>query len=213
MIETRILRADPGAAFLPGAVEAAAILTRDGLAVYPTDTYYGLGGNALSEAAVEKVFRLKGRQSGKPLSIVVAGLDMVERLTDGLPPDIFPLAAAFWPGPLTLVLRAGPALPKAMLGPGGTIALRVPAVAWLRAFLEEAGFPLTATSANLSGEAEIDDPAEARRLFEGRVDILIDGGKTPGGAVSTIVGLSRGEPELLRPGVVAWDRILAVLRA
>ncbi len=138
---------------------------------------------------------------------------MVERLTDGLPPDIFPLAAAFWPGPLTLVLQAGPALPEAVLGPGGTIALRVPAVAWLRAFLEEAGFPLTATSANLSGEAEVDDPAEARRLFEGRVDILIDGGKTPGGAVSTIVGLSRGEPELLRPGVVAWDRILAVLRA
>jgi L-threonylcarbamoyladenylate synthase len=213
MIATRILRADPEAASLPGAGEAAAILARDGLAVYPTDTYYGLGGNALSAAAVEKVFRLKGRGRGKPLSIVVGGLGMVERLTDGLPPDLFPLAAAFWPGPLTLVLKAGPALPEAILGSGGTIALRVPAVAWLRAFLDETGFPLTATSANLSGAAEVDDPAEARRLFEGRVEILIDGGKTPGGVVSTIVDLSRGEPGLLRPGAVAWDRILAALRA
>lgn len=212
MIETRILRPDPGGISLPGAAEAAAILARDGLAVYPTDTYYGLGGNAFSGAAVDKVFQLKGRPSGKPLSIVVGGLDQAKRVTAGFPDSALALAAAFWPGPLTLVLEAGPALPEALHGPGGTIALRVPAVAWLRAFLDQAGFPLTATSANLSGGVEVDDPAEARRLFEGRVDILIDGGKTPGGAVSTIVSLSRGEPELLRPGAVAWDRILAALR-
>jgi len=128
------------------------------------------------------------------------------------PPGSFArLADAFWPGPLSLVVRAGSGLPEAMLGSDRTVALRVPAVPWLRRLLLRLGAPLISTSANRTGEPEIDDFGPARRLFEGRVDMIVDGGRTPGGAASTIVDLTGAEPVLLRPGAVAWDRILAAL--
>ncbi len=89
--------------------------------------------------------------------------------------------------------------------------MRVPALPWLRSLLRRCGFPLISSSANRSGAAEIDDSAEVRRLFQGSVDLIIDGGRTPGGAASTVVDLTKGEPVLLRPGAVPWDRILAAL--
>ncbi|MCX6560936.1 MAG: L-threonylcarbamoyladenylate synthase [Candidatus Aminicenantes bacterium] len=187
------------------------ILGRDGVAVYPTDTYYGLGANAYSAAAVEKIYGLKGRLRDKPLSVVAAGLEMAGLIAADPPAALPGLAAAFWPGPLTLVLKARPVFPPVLLGPGGTVAVRVPALPWLRSLLEAAGFPLTATSANLAGAGEIADPVEARRIFEGRVDLFIDGGRTPGGAVSTIVDLTGKTPRLVRPGAVPWDDILAHL--
>ncbi|MDD8024919.1 MAG: L-threonylcarbamoyladenylate synthase [Acidobacteriota bacterium] len=211
MPATRILYALPDARSLPQEGEAAAILGRDGIAVYPTDTFYGLGGNAFSAAAVDRIYELKERFRDRPLPIVVSGLEMAAAVAAVLPEAFRRLAAVFWPGPLSLVVPARPVLPAAMLGPGGTVAMRVPALPWLRGLLDRTGFPLTSTSANRSGASEIDAAAEARRLFEGRVDLMIDGGKTPGGAVSTIVDLSGPEPLLLRPGAVAWDRIRTVL--
>jgi L-threonylcarbamoyladenylate synthase len=212
MIATRFIQAAPAAASLPEAGEMAGILGREGIAVFPTDTFYGLGGNAYVAAAVEKIFGLKKRLRGKPLSVVISGLEMAGQAAADPPAALFRLAAAFWPGPLTLVLKARPVFPPALLGPGGTIAMRAPALPWLRSFLAVAGFPLTATSANLAGEAEIDDPAEARRLFEGRVELFIDGGWTPGGAVSTIVDLTGETPRLVRPGAVSWGDIQACLK-
>lgn len=213
MLTTRIIRAPTDAVGPADTAEIVEIFGRDGIAVYPTDTFYGLGGNAYSSAAVEKIYDLKGRRRDKPLSIVVADLEMAGLAAADPPAALFGLAAAFWPGPLTLVLRARPGFPPAMLGPGGTVAMRVPALPWLRSLLAAAGFPLTATSANPTGEGEIDDPAEARRIFEGRVDLFIDGGRTPGGAVSTIVDLTGETPRLLRPGAVPWDDIQACLKS
>jgi len=187
------------------------VLGGGGIAVYPTDTFYGLGGSAFSVEAAEAVYALKGRQRGKPLPVVVADLEMAAAAAADPPESFGRLAASLWPGPLSLVVRAGPGLPAAMLGPGGTVAMRVPALPWLRSLLRRCGFPLISSSANRSGAAEIDDSAEVRRLFQGSVDLIIDGGRTPGGAASTVVDLTKGEPVLLRPGAVPWDRILAAL--
>ena len=210
-LQTRIIGL-PGGGSNSGLLdEVAALLRAGGVMAYPTDTFYGLGANAYSAAAVEKIYALKHRDRGKPLSIVVADPEQARSSARDLPPSLDVLARAFWPGPLTLVLNAGPAFPPAMLGSGGTIAMRVPALPWLCDLLRRTGFPVTATSANLSGDGELDDPDAVRLLFEGRTDLIIDGGRTPGGAPSTIVDLTSGDPRLLRPGAVPWDRILAAL--
>lgn len=210
---TAILFAPPEGIAMPGEARAAAILAGGGIAAFPTDTFYGLGGSALSARAVDGVYTLKGRPRGKPLPIVVADREMAETVAAPRLPEAFGrLAEELWPGPLSLIVRAGPVLPPAMLGPGGTVAMREPALPWLRSLLRRCG-PLISTSANLSGESETDDPAEVRRLFDGRVDLIIDGGRTPGGAASTMVDLTGVEPALLRAGAVPWDRVLAVLAA
>ena len=207
-IETRTLRIPSGASFpeddLKGTIT---LLRRGGVVVYPTDTFYALGVNAYEAAGVEKIYALKARERGKPLSIVVADMAMAGSVALNPPPVFERLAAAFWPGPLSLIVRARSGFPLSMLGPGGTIAMRVPALDWLRTLLARAGFPFTATSANLSGEAEIGDPDEVRREFNGRVDLIINGGQTPGGAPSTIVDLTGPRPRLLREGAIPWERI------
>jgi len=211
VLQSRLIRLPGGCADPLILAEIASVLRADGVMAYPTDTFYGLGVNAFSAAAVEKIYALKRRDPGKPLSIVVADSAQARSVVFFVPPILDTLAGEFWPGPLTLVLKAGPAFPPEMLGSGGTIALRVPALAWLRGLLRLTGFPITATSANLSGDGDMDDPEAVRRVFEGQVDLIIDGGRTSGGAPSTIVDLSGDSPRLLRPGAIPWDRILAAV--
>jgi L-threonylcarbamoyladenylate synthase len=210
-LQSRIICVPGGSADTRVLGEIAAVLRSGGVMAYPTDTFYGLGADAFSAAAVEKIYSLKQRDRGKPLSIVVADPAQARSAASVVPSIFEALAAEFWPGPLTLVLKAGPSFPPTMLGPGGTIALRVPALAWLRELLRLAEFPITATSANLSGDGELDDPAAVRRLFDGRTDLIVDGGRTPGGAPSTIVDLSGGAPRLLRPGAVPWEKLREAL--
>lgn len=212
MTKTRIVTLDPDATGLPHAAAFAEALRAGAVAAYPTETFYALGAAALSAAGVAKVFRLKGRDASKPLAFVVSDMDMVGGLVSALSPAFAALAAEFWPGPLTLVLPAAAGLPEHVRGPGGTIALRIPPLPWLRALVRELGEPLTATSANLSGEKELADPAEVKAVFEGRVDLIVDGGAAPGGRPSTIVDLSGRTPRVLREGAIPTDRIDAVLR-
>jgi L-threonylcarbamoyladenylate synthase len=138
---------------------------------------------------------------------------MVREISASLPPSFRPLAEEFWPGPLTLVLPAAAGLPEFLLGPGRTIAVRIPPLSWLRALVKEIGQPLTATSANLSGEKELADPAEVIALFRDKVEIVVDGGPSPGGVPSTIVDLTSPEPRILRIGTIPEIRIRAVLRS
>ncbi len=210
-LATRIQRVLPGDSSLENSDRTIDLLRKGGIIVYPTDTFYALGANAYEGAAVEKVYSLKARDRGKPLSIVVADLAMAASVAFDPPPAFARLAAAFWPGPLSLIVRARPGFPPSLLGPGGTMAMRAPALAWLRAFLAQAGFPLTATSANPAGGREIDEADEALRFFDGRVDLLIDGGRTPGGAPSTIVDLTGTAPRLLREGAVPREKLAITL--
>ena len=220
-MKTLILRIDPGAYDSGAARPVIEIVRGGGVVVYPTETFYGLGVDAFSAEAVRKVYALKKRDRGKPLSIVVAGLAEAERVAAentaddsqgaaaGPPPIFRRFAAEFWPGPLTIVLKAKPVLPSEMLGPGGTVALRVPGSAWLRAFLGDLGVPLTATSANLSGAGEISDPAEIIRRFEGKVEAIVDGGTTPGGLPSTVLDLTSNPPKILREGAVPSRKLVS----
>jgi L-threonylcarbamoyladenylate synthase len=185
----------------------ADILLRDGVMAYPTETFYGLGAVCFSGKAVRRIYRLKARDAGKPLSLIVSSLDMIETLAVGPPPVFHRLAGEFWPGPLTLVLKASPSFPARLAGPGHTIGVRIPSVPWLRRLVHEIGLPITATSANISGEGEISDPAEVLRTFNDKVDIIVDGGPTRGGQASTIVDITGPMPRILREGAVPAGKL------
>jgi L-threonylcarbamoyladenylate synthase len=212
LTETRVLRVDQGRVDLLLVRDIAAALASGAVAAYPTETFYALGAAALSKKAVEKVFRLKKRDPKKPLSFLASDMDMVREMVSSLPPAFTALAGEFWPGPLTLVLPAAAGLPERLLGPGRTIAVRIPPLAWLRAVVRELCEPLTATSANLAGEKELAEPAGVIALFEGKVDLIVDGGPAPGGLPSTIVDLTAPAPRVLREGRIPAARIEAVLR-
>ena len=212
MIKTRIVGIGPPQETALPVGEVAMALLEDAVVAYPTETFYALGAAAFSRKAVEKVYRLKKREPGKPLPVVASDLDMVKDISASLPPSFRLLAWEFWPGPLTLGLPAAARLPEFLLGPGRTIAVRIPPLPWLRSLVREISQPLTATSANLSGGNELADPAEVIALFRGRVDIVVDGGPAPGGAPSTIVDLTAPEPRILREGSIPAARIGAVLR-
>jgi L-threonylcarbamoyladenylate synthase len=211
LTRTRIVGIDPSGDE-PGPVKAvAAALLEDAVVAYPTETFYALGAAAFSRKAVEKVYRLKRREAAKPLSVMVSDLDMVRDISGPLPPAFRVLAAELWPGPLTLVLRASERLPEFMPGADGSIAVRIPPLAWLRRLVREISQPLTATSANLAGEKEMADPAAVAAVFRGKVDVIVDGGPSPGGAPSTIVALTADGFRILREGAVPAARIRDLL--
>ena len=209
LMKSRVVGIDPSKTEEGVLRTLGGILASDGVMAYPTETFYGLGAIVFSRKAVRRIFRLKERDAGKPLSLIVSDIDMIERIAAEPPPVFRLLAEEFWPGPLTLVLKAAPSFPEELAGPGHTIAVRIPPLAWLRELVAEIGLPLTATSANVSGKKEISNAADVIRLFNGKVDVIVDGGATPGGLPSTIVDLAAGEPRFLRDGAVPADAVLA----
>lgn len=211
MTMTRVIRVDPTGENPEAERGIAAALLRDAVVAYPTETFYALGAAAFSKRAVEKVYRLKQRDPAKALSVIASDLEMVREIAGPLPPVFRVLAGEFWPGPLTLVLPAAERLPEFLHGPGRTIAVRIPPPAWLRRLVRDIAQPLTATSANLTGRNELADPGEVAATFGGRVDLVVDGGLSPGGAPSTIVDLTSAEPRILREGAVPSARVRAVL--
>ncbi len=205
--QTQVIEIKPGPVDAAKIAKIADILRKDGIMAYPTDTFYGLGAGAYSERAIRKIYLLKKRERGKPLSVVISGIEMAEKVAASLPPAFSSLSRIFWPGPLTLVIKAKPLFPPAMLGPGGSLALRLPDVPWLLELVRQMDVPITATSANISGEKEIDTREEVIEFFSGKVDLIVDGGKTPGGLASTIVDLTSAKPRVLREGAVPSDRL------
>jgi len=182
-------------------------LKKDKLVIYPTETFYGLGANCFSERAVAKIYRLKQRDGDKPLSVIVSGMDMVEEVTLERPVLFYSLSSQFWPGPLTIVLKASEKFPEHITGPSKTIGIRWPDHKWLNVLVEKAGFPITATSANLSGAKEISSPKEAFNVFNGKVDLLIEGGETKGKLPSTVISLVSGRLKILRQGAVSEEEL------
>ena len=178
------------------------VLKKGGIVVYPTDTFYGIGVNGFLTAAVKKIYILKGRDPAKPVSLVVSGLTMVREIAVEIPSIFETIAHQFWPGPLTIVLKAAPHIPAGLQSHEGSVGIRWPDHPWLRALIERAGFPLTATSANLTGEKEISDPVEAQKIFLGKVDLIIDAGRSPGVLPSTVLDLTQKRPRLLREGAL-----------
>ncbi|TAN22979.1 MAG: threonylcarbamoyl-AMP synthase [Acidobacteria bacterium] len=203
----RVLATDDPAA-IP---ELLRLLAAGGIAAVPTDTLYGLAANALDAVAIGRVFALKGRDFHKPLPVVVRDAAQAATLATQLPPRFLELTAAFWPGPLTLVLPAAPHVPAALTAGTGTIAIRQPGLPFLMALLAATGFPLTATSANRSGAPSCRTAAEVIAQLGEDCPLVIDAGPSPSALPSTIVDLCGPAPRLIRAGAIATERLAAYL--
>lgn len=181
---------------------AGALLEAGGLVAFPTESFYGLGADALDAGAVARVFEVKGRPDGKPLLVLVDSVEMVTRLATAVPDGARALMARHWPGALTLVLRASARVPAALTAGTGTVGVRMPGHAVARALVAAAARPVTAPSANPSAAAPPVTAAAVRGYFDGRVELILDGGPTAGGTGSTVADCTVWPPRILRQGPV-----------
>ena len=188
--------------------EALAALAAGEAIVYPTETYYALGVDALSPRALERLFAIKGREPDKPVALIAADTAMAFTVASEVPAQARVLAKAFWPGPLTLVLPARDGIPAALIGADGGVGVRVSSHPIARALAAAARGPLTATSSNLTGEPPAVELGAARRAFADKVKVFVEGGTLAGGAPSTVVAVDRAGMRVLRPGAVS-ERQLA----
>jgi len=184
---------------LSRAVEA---LKKGEVIVFPTETFYGLGADALNEAAVEQVFSLKGRDPRNPLPLIIAKPEMLDSVASEVPPLAGKLARRFWPGPLTLVLPARLGLPAPLLNSEGGVGVRVSSHPAARGLAEKLTHPITATSANPSGKEPARTIAEARAYFSGKVGFFLDGGRLEGKKGSTVVEVAGDKLRIIREGEI-----------
>lgn len=207
MTSARLLRVDP--VHPPESVlkEAAGLLLEGRLVAFPTETFYGLGANALDGGAVRQIYAVKGRSEVKPLLVLVDSVRMAESLVKEVPAAALALMARYWPGPLTLVFRATPTLPEELTAGTGTIGIRMSGHPVAFELVRAAGVPITATSANLSGEESATTAAQVRRAFEGKIALILDGGVTTGGLPSTIVDITVTPPRVLRRGALEFPEL------
>lgn len=193
--------------------KAAALIRAGGLVVIPTETVYGLGANALDEAAVAKIFLAKGRPADNPLIIHISCVEELERYCRDIPDSAYLLAEHFWPGPLTMVLPVSDVIPKSTTSGLDTVAVRCPRTPVTRALIAEAGVPIAAPSANLSGKPSTTTAKHVLNDYgeDGMLDAIIDAGPSEVGVESTIVDLTGARPVLLRPGGVTPEELKALL--
>jgi L-threonylcarbamoyladenylate synthase len=204
---------DPQAPQRDAIQEAAKWIRNGGLVALPTDTLYGLAADPFRADAVGRLCAAKGRPADQALPLIAADTAQIAAHLGRLPPVGERLAEKYWPGPLTLLIAAPPALAAAVSAGTGRVGVRVPAHEIARAICRGVGKPVTATSANRSGQPATADPAEVERTLGAMVDLLIDTGLAPGGAPSTIVDVTGPTPTLVRGGAVPWDEIQAWLSA
>lgn len=211
-MDTEVLRVDPANPD-PAAISRAAGLLRAGhLVAFPTETVYGLGANALDPAAVRGIFAAKGRPASNPLIVHVAEPTQVANVAAGWPQTAAVLAARFWPGPLTLVVPKKPGVPDEVTAGGPTVAVRCPNHPVARALLAEADVPLAAPSANRSTELSPTQAGHVLKGLGGRIDLILDGGRCPGGIESTVVDVTGTVVRLLRPGLITVPMLEEVVR-
>ena len=189
---------------------AVAVLRRGGLVAYPTDTLYGLGADALNEAAVERVFEAKGRPQGMPLPLLIGEREQLSMVVEAVPEAAWKFAEAFWPGGLTLVLPVGPDVPALITARGWKVAIRLPDHSIPRELARQLGRPITGTSANRSGGPEQTTADEVRRQLGEAVDTVLEGGPKPAGRSSTVVDVTGELPRVLRQGSVSLDELQRV---
>ena len=191
--------------------KAGAILKQGGLVAFPTETVYGLGGNALDEQAAEKIYAAKGRPSDNPLIVHIAEFEALERIADGIPEAARKLADAFWPGPLTMIFNKKELVPHGTTGGLETVAVRMPDHPVALALIRAGGGYVAAPSATLSGRPSPPCAAHVQEDLDGRIDMILDGGDVGIGLESTIVDLSEGVPTILRPGYINQQMLEEVI--
>jgi L-threonylcarbamoyladenylate synthase len=179
---------------------AVAALEAHGVLALPTETFYGLAADAFEGPALRRVQALKGKSADDPILLLLAGRDQASQVCESLPPLFDRLAERFWPGPLTLVVPAAPGLPQEVTAGGSTVAVRVPGLALPRRLAAALGRPVSGISANRTGQPPCRAAGEVAAAFPEGLALILDGGRTSGGAPSTILDLSRTPPRILREG-------------
>ncbi|MBD3287624.1 threonylcarbamoyl-AMP synthase [candidate division KSB1 bacterium] len=187
--------------------KAAEVILNDGVIGYPTETVYGLGANAESDTAVEKVFRLKGRDQSKPILVIASNMRQILNMADTVPPEAETLAKRYWPGALTIIFRAKATVNKRLLGNGQSIGIRIPDNRICLKLIEICNRPLTSTSANETGGANPLSAAEVNDNFGNRLDLIIDGGIASSRIASTVLDLTDKNPVLRRAGRISKQDI------
>lgn len=209
--ETRVIPVDARQPDPQAIAQAAAVLRAGGLVAFPTETVYGLGASALDAEAIRRIYHAKGRPANNPLIVHIATVEQMTRVAVDIPTLAHELAAAFWPGPLTLVLRRLAAIPEEVSSGRETVAVRLPAHPVAQALIAAAGLPVVAPSANRFTRPSATTAQHVLADLAGHVDIVLDGGQTPIGVESTVLDLTTTPPVVLRPGGVTLEALRAYL--
>lgn len=210
-MKTEIVKIDEEQIDQEAIARAGEILKRGGLVAFPTETVYGLGGDALNENSSRLIYAAKGRPSDNPLIVHITNMEALKKIVTEIPPAARKLAERYWPGPLTMIFHKSSAVPLATTGGLDTVAVRMPSHKTARAMIDAAGGYIAAPSANRSGRPS---PTVARYVIEdldGLVDMIIDGGEVNIGLESTIIDLTGEVPTILRPGYVTQDMLTETL--
>jgi L-threonylcarbamoyladenylate synthase len=192
----------------PAIARAVEVLRRGGIVALPTDTVYGVAAHAYLPAAVERLYVAKRRPRDKAIPLLVSGVEALSQVAEDVPAAAVRLAARFWPGALTMVLRRAACVPDAVTAGGETVAVRAPDHPVAQALIAALGAPLAATSANLSGCPAPADADGVRAQLQDRIDLLLDGGVCPGGVASTVLDMTVRPPRVLRVGGIAEKEIM-----
>lgn len=210
-METKIIRMDEEHIDEQAIEEAGSIIRRGGLVAFPTETVYGLGGDALNGASSARIYSAKGRPSDNPLIVHIADMEALTPIVEQVPEAAYKLADRFWPGPLTMIFRKAQCVPRETTGGLDTVAVRMPSNKIARALIRAAGGYIAAPSANLSGRPS---PTFAKYVIEdmtGRIDMILDGGGSDIGLESTILDLTGEAPTILRPGYITEELLREVI--
>ena len=192
---------------------AVAVLNKGGVIAFPTETYYGLAVDPMNPLALNLLFSLKQRDIAKPILTLVDNRESLSTLVHEVPPQYSGLMEKFWPGPLTLIFKAKVNLPSLLTAGTSTIGVRQSSHPFARQLLRAFGKPITATSANISGQDAAVDAYGVKAQFGNRIDMVFDGGKAPGILGSTIVGLDGSKLKLIREGIIPYEQILRTVEA
>ena len=187
--------------------QAAEALQGGKLVAFPTDTVYGVGAHGFLPEAVKRLYSIKERPSHVPIPLLLSETAMVDSLCVDIPPMVWPIVERFWPGGLSLVLRRAAIVPDVVTAGGPTVAVRVPDQPMVRELCRRLGAPLAATSANRHGQPASITADEVQRALGGRVALILDGGRCPGGMASTVLDMTVSPPAILRLGPISAEEL------
>ncbi len=204
---TKVIKVDPLAPDPLIISEAALLINRDGVVVFPSETLYGIGVNALSENAIRRVFKIKDRDNGKPIPILIHKKEVLSEFVSYIPEKAENLIEKFWPGGLTIIFEASPKLPSLLTGNTGKIGIRISNNPIAQELVKQADIPITATSANISGQKGCTTALEVYESLGNRVDLVLDGGKTKSPLGSTVIDVTCTPIKIIREGVVQLEEL------
>ena len=210
-MKTEVIKIDPEHMNLEEIQRAGKLLAKGELVAFPTETVYGLGGDALNPEAAGKIYAAKGRPSANPLIVHIADVSDLRRIVTEVPPQAEKLAEAFWPGPLTMIFWKNDQVPSATTGGMDTVAVRMPNHPVALELIRQSGCLIAAPSANTSGRPSPTEAAHVAEDMDGRIPMILDGGSVDIGIESTIIDLTESVPMVLRPGYITPEMLSEVL--